>query len=260
MSFVTLIPQTGALWNELRCKVNAASGSAEIDDTWLDQFFQSAALDVKIDAMSSLTHTKASSLSSNNPGKRPQTRKACEQCFQSSTTGRFQCPHCGYDHCEHMHRRGRKPETDEFPCKNITPPCPKALLSMVSNLEVAEEGEDHTVITNDLHGSPVDNDNDFDSCVECVDCFPALLSPLQSSAVLLMSDPIALAVLVCTFKALFDSGCTHHIIKHREHFWTYHLEGALSVGTASSGILATKARGIVKLCANERSISSLNAP
>ena len=248
MSFVTLIPQSGALWNELWCKVNAASRLGEIDDTWLDHFFQTVALDAKIDAMSSAIHLKSSVSSSTAPGKRPPIHKACEQCFQSSTTGRFLCPHCGYDHCEHMHRRGKKPEDDSTRKNTTTTPLrPKALLTTAPVLEVMEDGEDNPISTNDIHGSPVNNETDFESCVDCVDCYPTLLSPLQQLAALLTSDPIALAALVQNFQALFDSGCTHHIIRDRSYFWTYHPEGAVAVGTASSGILSMKARGIVKL-------------
>ena len=255
MSFVTLIPQMGALWNKLRRKVNAASRASEINDVWLDHFFQTAAMDAKIDAMSSTVHGRASNQSANSQGKRPPIRKACEQCFQSSTTGRFTCSHCGYDHCEHMHWRNKKSDPDESTRKNVTPPRPKAMLSAVPTLEVAEEGEDNHTSTTDVHGSQVDNDNDFELCVEGVDCFPALLSPLQPPSALLTSDPVALAALVRNFHALFDSGCTHHIIRHKEYFWTYHPEGALSVGTASSGILATKARGIVKLRVRTNAVS-----
>ena len=245
MSFVTLIPQTGALWNELHRKVNAAFQALEIDDVWLDHFFQTATMDAKVDAISSTIHGRASTQSANSQGKRPPIRKACEQCFQSSTTGRFTC---SYDHCEHMHRHNKKSDPDDSAHKNVTPPHPKALLSAVSTLEVAEEGEDNNTSTTDVHSSQVNNDIDFESCVEGVDCFPVLLSPLQPPSALLTSNPVALAALVRNCQALFDSGCTHHIIRHKEYFWTYHPEGALSVGTASSGILATKARGIVKLC------------
>lgn len=196
--------------------------------------FQSAAMDAKVDAMSSTVHSKAYNPASNASGKRPQTHKACEQCFQSSMTGHFQCTQCSYDHCNHMHHCSEKSDPDDPAHKNVTPPHPKALLTAVSVLEVAEEGEDNNVSTSDVHSSQIDNDNEFDLCVDCVDCFPVLFPPLQPPAALLTLDPVALAALTCNFQALFDSGCTHHIIWHKEYFWTYHPEGALSVSTESS--------------------------
>ena len=88
---------------------------------------------------------------------------------------------------------------------------------------------------------------DLEVCVVGVDCYPAIYSVHPTPVALLTSNPSALAVLRRSFQALFDSGCTHHIIKDCSHFWTYHPEGAVPVGTASSGTLFTKARGIVKI-------------
>ena len=254
MMFTTVIPQSGALWIELRRKVNAASRAGEIDDTWLDHFFQAAATDAKIDALSTNMQSKTSNPSSSGAaGKRPTLRKACEQCMQSSTSGRFTCSQCGYDHCDHMHQRGtlpKKTDPDEPSCRNnlaTTSTRPKALLASVALAEVPEEGEETSISTTDVHGSSIDNELDVESCVDGVDCYPANFFILPSPAALLTSDPVALMALHQHFQALFDSGCTHHIIKDRGYFWTYHPEGAIPVGTASSGTLTTKARGIVKV-------------
>ena len=88
MMFTTVIPQSGALWTELRCKVNTASRAGEINDTWLDHFFQAAATDVKIDTLSTNMQSKTSNPSSSGTaGKCPTLQKACEQCMQSSMSG-----------------------------------------------------------------------------------------------------------------------------------------------------------------------------
>ncbi|KAG6886799.1 hypothetical protein C0992_002306, partial [Termitomyces sp. T32_za158] len=48
------------------------------------------------------------------------------------------------------------------------------------------------------------------------------------------------------FNSILDSGCTHHIIKDKRHFWTYCPELAVPVGTANCGTLNTLARGEVR--------------
>ncbi len=101
--------------------------------------------------------------------------------------------------------------------------------------------------TSDVHSSTIDNEFDVESCVGGVDCYPAIYYVHPMPAALLTSDPLALAALLQSYQALFDLGCTHHIIKDRNYFWTYHPEGAVPVGTASSGTLSTKVRGIVKV-------------
>lgn len=105
MMFIMVIPQSGALWVELCQKVNVASRAGEIDDTWLDHFFQVAATDAKIDALSNNVQSKTAHPSSSGPpGKRLTSHKACEQCLQSNTSGHFTCSQCGYNHCDHIHR------------------------------------------------------------------------------------------------------------------------------------------------------------
>ena len=87
MMFTTVIPQSGTLWIELHCKVNAASRAGEIDDTWLDHFFQAMETDAKVDALSNNVQSKVSTSSaSTNLGKRSTPHKACKQCTQSSTS------------------------------------------------------------------------------------------------------------------------------------------------------------------------------
>ncbi len=114
MMFTTVIPQSGALWMELRRKVNAVSRAGEIDDTWLDHFFQATATDAKIDALSNNVQYKTASLSSSGlPGKCPTSRKACKQCIQSNPLGCFTCSQCGYDHCDHMYHCGTIPKKSE---------------------------------------------------------------------------------------------------------------------------------------------------
>ena len=124
---------------------------------------------------------------------------------------------------------------------------PNALLSIVALAEVLEEGEEVSNSTADVHSSTIDNELDVELCVAGVDCYPAVFSVLQTPLSLLTSDPVVLVVLHHNFQALFDSGCTHHIIRECNYFWMYHPEGAVPVGTASSGTLTTKARDIVKV-------------
>ncbi|KAG6873025.1 hypothetical protein C0992_009158, partial [Termitomyces sp. T32_za158] len=57
------------------------------------------------------------------------------------------------------------------------------------------------------------------------------------------SDPVALASISLRFNSLLDSGCTTHLIRDREFFWSYHPDKATLVGTANCGILSTLAKG-----------------
>lgn len=68
---------------------------------------------------------------------------------------------------------------------------------------------------------------------------PPYLTFLQSS------DPFALASFSSCFNTIIDSGCTTHIIKDCQCFWTYHPELATLVGTANCGVLNTLAQGEV---------------
>ena len=234
MTFTTVIPQSGALWIELHCKVNTTSRAGEIDDTWLDHFFQAAATDVKIDVLSSNMQSKISNPSSSGTvSKHPTPQKACEQCMQSSMSGQFTCSDCGYDHCDHMHHCGtlpKKTDPDETSPRNnlvTTSTRPKALLTTVALVEVPEEGEETSINTADVHSSSIDNELDVDPCVDGVDCYPANFFVLLSPAALLTSDPVALMALCQHFQALFDSGCTHHIIKDGWYWrrrWLWHPE------------------------------------
>ncbi|KAF5382182.1 hypothetical protein D9615_004371 [Tricholomella constricta] len=60
------------------------------------------------------------------------------------------------------------------------------------------------------------------------------------------TDSVALFSLSSRFNALLDSGCTVHIIRDRDLFWTYDSSQAVSVGTANCGVLPTLAKGEVR--------------
>jgi hypothetical protein len=59
--------------------------------------------------------------------------------------------------------------------------------------------------------------------------------------------PVCLSSISTLFNTILDSGCTHHIIKDRSYFWTYHTSQAIPVKTANCGILETLAKGDVKV-------------
>ena len=59
------------------------------------------------------------------------------------------------------------------------------------------------------------------------------------------STPIALAASTFLFNSLLDSGCTNHIFRDREVFWTYNPALATPVKMTNCGFLNTLARGSV---------------
>jgi len=59
---------------------------------------------------------------------------------------------------------------------------------------------------------------------------------------------IAFLSLVGRFNSALDSGCTDHIIHHREIFQNYDTSKAVSIGTANSGSLEALAGGDVSFC------------
>ena len=59
--------------------------------------------------------------------------------------------------------------------------------------------------------------------------------------------PISLSSISPFYNSILDSGCTHHIIKDRSLFWTYHMSQAIPVKTANCGVLETLAKGDVKV-------------
>lgn len=69
------------------------------------------------------------------------------------------------------------------------------------------------------------------------------------------SSPVILASIESHFNSVLDSACTTHIIRDAKHFWTYHPELAVPVGTANCGILQTKARGEVRFRAHVDGLS-----
>ena len=99
--------------------------------------------------------------------------------------------------------------------------------------------------------------NDTISAYPGVDCFPASISPALPPSAFLTSDPTLLAEVQTMFQALLDLACTYHLIKERMLFWTYHLDMSLEITTASSGMLTTKAQGLVKLEVKIHSDSTL---
>jgi hypothetical protein len=60
-------------------------------------------------------------------------------------------------------------------------------------------------------------------------------------------SPTCLSSITTLFNSILDSGCTHHIIRDRSLFWTYHTSQAIPVKTANCGTLETLAKGDVKV-------------
>ena len=60
------------------------------------------------------------------------------------------------------------------------------------------------------------------------------------------SSPIAFAASSFPFNSILDSGCTNHIFRDRNVFWTYDTTLATPVKTANCGFLNTLARGSVR--------------
>ncbi|KAG6851946.1 hypothetical protein C0991_004727, partial [Blastosporella zonata] len=67
-------------------------------------------------------------------------------------------------------------------------------------------------------------------------------------------SPNALASISSRFNAILDSGCTTHIFRDKEVFWTYDTSGATPVGTANCGTLNTLARGEVRFRAHSNGL------
>lgn len=57
---------------------------------------------------------------------------------------------------------------------------------------------------------------------------------------------VALASITSKFNSILDSGCTMHIIKNKQFFWTYHLKHAVPVETTNCGTLYILAHSDVK--------------
>jgi hypothetical protein len=87
--------------------------------------------------------------------------------------------------------------------------------------------------------SPVNNDILFDVYQ------PGVIATALSSLADL--SPTCLSSITTLFNAILDSGCTHHIIRDRSLFWTYHTSQAIPVKTANCGTLETLAKGDVKV-------------
>ncbi|KAF5379684.1 hypothetical protein D9615_005653 [Tricholomella constricta] len=60
------------------------------------------------------------------------------------------------------------------------------------------------------------------------------------------TDSTALLSFSSRFNSILDSGCTVHIIRDREFFWSYDPSQAVTVGTANCGVLQTLGKGEVR--------------
>jgi len=99
--------------------------------------------------------------------------------------------------------------------------------------------------TPDVAHTPVSDDVAESSLLDLYAGFtPESLPPYL--AFLQSTDSFALASFASRFNTILDSGCTTHIIKDRQYFWTYNPELATPVGTANCGVLNTLARGEVR--------------
>jgi len=102
--------------------------------------------------------------------------------------------------------------------------------------------------TPDVAQTPVSDNVEESTLLECysgplpesASTLPPYLAFLQST------NPFALATFSSRFNTILDLGCTTHIIKDRQYFWTYHPELATPVGTANCGVLETLTRGEVR--------------
>ena len=74
---------------------------------------------------------------------------------------------------------------------------------------------------------------------------PGVISAAFSSLADL--SPACFSSISTLFNSILDSGCTHHIIRDRSLFWTYHVSQAIPVKTANCGTLETLAKGDVKM-------------
>ena len=84
-----------------------------------------------------------------------------------------------------------------------------------------------------------------------LECYPVLTPESRIAlppylAFLQSINPFALASFASRFNTILDSGCTTHIVKDRQYFWTYHPKLATPVGTANCGVLNTLAQGEVR--------------
>ena len=112
--------------------------------------------------------------------------------------------------------------------------------------DVLEEEDDRSLEDNTTLNVNL-GENDTISTYPGMDCFPASISPALPPSTFLTSDPTLLAEVQTMFQALLDSVCTYHLIKEQMLFWTYRPDLSLEITTASSGMLTTKAQGLVKL-------------
>ncbi len=87
--------------------------------------------------------------------------------------------------------------------------------------------------------------NETDSAYVKVDCYPvSMSSDTHTTSAFLMNGSELISEAQSTFQALLDSAYTHHLIQDRCLFWTYRPDQSVKIGTASSGILRTKAQAL----------------
>ncbi|KAG6870784.1 hypothetical protein C0992_012474, partial [Termitomyces sp. T32_za158] len=90
----------------------------------------------------------------------------------------------------------------------------------------------------------VEEDNDIVFSAYADTSSDSPLSPFQ--AFVSSVDMALLSDIHLKFNSILDSGCTTHLIKDRDLFWTYDTGSVVPVGTANCGTLEMLARGEVR--------------